>query len=49
MWFAHGDGPTSADYMMLFPLEALASHLRGAGAGLEIPHIKQWVKTVHER
>jgi glutathione S-transferase len=46
MWFAHGDGPTAADYMMLFPLEALASGQVGDVVG---PKVRAWVDTVHSR
>lgn len=46
-WFAGGDkdgNPTSADYQMLFPLEAAAA------GRTEVPDlIKKWVETVHAR
>lgn len=46
-WFAGGDkdgNPTSADYQMLFPLEAAAA------GRIEVPDsIKKWVETVHAR
>jgi len=44
-WFAGGDHPTSADYMMSFPLEAFAS--RGGDDVGEV--ITAWVKKVHAR
>jgi len=44
-WFAGGDHPTSADYMMSFPLEMFVSSV-GAGDG---DRITGWVKNMHER
>lgn len=44
-WFAGGEHPTSADYMMSFPLEALVSH--GAHEAREA--VREYVKRVHER
>ncbi|ESQ76282.1 glutathione S-transferase family protein [Asticcacaulis sp. AC402] len=42
-WFA-GDSFSAADIMMSFPLEAATS--RG---GVDRPHIKAWLKTIHAR
>ncbi|KIM85812.1 hypothetical protein PILCRDRAFT_817024 [Piloderma croceum F 1598] len=44
-WFSGGDHPTSADYMMSFPLEVFAS--RGGDDVGEV--ITEWVKKVHAR
>lgn len=44
-WFAGGDGPTSADFMMSFALEAW---LNGAPQLLG-PKIKDYVKRIHDR
>jgi glutathione S-transferase len=49
MWFAQGETPTAADFMMLFVLEALASEQAGLAGRLDIPHIKNYVKVVHAR
>ncbi|KAH8116141.1 thioredoxin-like protein [Phellopilus nigrolimitatus] len=43
-WFANSEHPTSADYMMFFPLEALNARLPEHG-----PKIGKFVKRVHER
>jgi len=45
-WFAGGEHPTSADYMMSFPLETFPSR-GGDGAGEG--EIREWVKKVQER
>ncbi|EDR09487.1 uncharacterized protein LACBIDRAFT_319137 [Laccaria bicolor S238N-H82] len=45
IFFAGGDEPTSADYQMVFPLEALTD---GAPDRLG-PKIKEYVKTIHDR
>lgn len=44
-WFAGGDHPTSADFMMAFPLEWMGS-LAPDALG---PKTKEYVKRVHER
>ncbi|KAF8589166.1 hypothetical protein K439DRAFT_1405472 [Ramaria rubella] len=44
-WFAGGDHPTSADFMMAFALEALVH----GGVNFAGPKIKEYVKRVHER
>ncbi|TFY57621.1 hypothetical protein EVG20_g8469 [Dentipellis fragilis] len=44
-WFAGGDEPTSADFMMSFALEALSARAP-ANVG---PKTLEWVKRVHER
>ena len=44
-WFAGGEAPTSADYMMLFPMEALAA----AGGPVVGQRIRDWVAKVHAR
>lgn len=46
MWFAHGQAPTSADYMMLMPMEALTSGRTGVALG---PKTRAWVEAVHAR
>ena len=46
-WLAHGAEPTSADFMMLFPLEAIGSR---APEGMDVGEgIKRFVTAVHER
>lgn len=51
VWFAGGDkdgNPTSADYQMLFPMEAITSGRMPAA--MAIPEsIKAWVDWVHSR
>ncbi|KDR68456.1 hypothetical protein GALMADRAFT_257189 [Galerina marginata CBS 339.88] len=44
-WFAGGPEPTSADYQMIFPLEAIV-HVAPSSAG---PQIKKYVQAIHER
>lgn len=44
-WFAGGEEPTAADYMMEFPLDRLLLHL----PDLLGPKTKEWVARVHER
>lgn len=44
-WFAGGPEPTAADYMMLFPMEAMAA----AGGDVVGSRLKEWVEKVHER
>lgn len=43
-WLARGDHPTSADFMMLFPLEILVLHLPFCG-----PKAKEYVERIHQR
>ncbi|THH08412.1 hypothetical protein EW145_g2727 [Phellinidium pouzarii] len=43
-WFANGDHPTSADYMMLFPAEGIQSDNPQPGSQIEA-----FLKRVHER
>jgi len=44
-WFAGGPEPTSADFMMLFPMEGLPRAL-----GNNIPqHVRKWVDDAHAR
>lgn len=45
-FLAGGPNPTSADYQMLFPLEALSSSRADLGIGKEV---RDYVKMVHER
>lgn len=45
-WFAGGDGPTGADVMMIFPLEAAMSRAEGMGA---FGNIRAYVDRVHAR
>ena len=45
-WFAGGEGPTGADVMMIFPLEAAAARMDGIDA---FPQVKAWVAKVHAR
>jgi hypothetical protein len=45
-WFARGDGPTAADFMMLFALEALAC---GRAGNFNVPYIRKWVRAAHAR
>ncbi|KAL0574901.1 hypothetical protein V5O48_007061 [Marasmius crinis-equi] len=42
-WFAGGDEPTSADFLMIFPVELL-EYFNVAG-----PKTKEYVKRIHER
>jgi len=44
LWFAGGEAPTSADFMMLFPLEAMQSRLPNIGE-----KTKAWVEMAHAR
>jgi len=44
-WFAGGPEPTSADFMMLFPMEVLP---RGVGEKMG-PNSKAWVELAHSR
>ncbi|KIJ35276.1 hypothetical protein M422DRAFT_180952 [Sphaerobolus stellatus SS14] len=44
-WIAGGEGPTSADFMMGFPLEALSSR-NSENIG---PKTKEYVERIHER
>jgi len=44
-WFAGGDGPTAADYMMIFPLEAWAKQ----DSTLLGPYTREYVKRIHVR
>ncbi|KDR68457.1 hypothetical protein GALMADRAFT_257192 [Galerina marginata CBS 339.88] len=44
-WFAGGQEPTSADYQMAFPLEAIV-HVAPTAVG---PLIKKYVKVIHNR
>lgn len=44
-WFAGGQGPTFADYMMIFPLEAW-EHSDPAALG---PKTKEYVERIHRR
>lgn len=50
-WFAGGPGPTGADVMMIFPLEAATARIEGVGAeGMDAyPAIKAYVARVHDR
>jgi len=43
-WFAGGDEPTAADFMMLFPLETMGSRVGGLG-----PKTTAWISQAHER
>ena len=45
-WFAGGDGPTGADVMMIFPLEAAMARADGMEAH---PNIAAYVARVHAR
>ena len=45
-WFAGGQGPTGADVMMIFPLEAAMTRADGMDA---FPNIKTYVDRVHAR
>lgn len=50
-WFAGGDrdgNPTSADYQMLFPMEAITSGRMPASTAVP-DSIKTWVEWVHSR
>ena len=44
-WFAGGEEPTSADYMMIFPLEALNNEEKTVLG----PKTIEYVKRAHER
>lgn len=44
-FFAGGNEPTSADYMMLFPLEALTARSKEHIG----PRVQEWVDRIHER
>ena len=44
-WFAGGEEPTSADYMMIFCLEAWATEDKGAFG----PKTMEYIKRVHAR
>lgn len=44
-WFAGGEHPTSADYMMLFPMEAMVAR----GGAVVGARLKEWVERVHAR
>jgi glutathione S-transferase len=47
VWFAHGSGPTAADFMMLYPLLEVDG---GRGpVDLKVPAIMAWVKAVQAR
>ncbi|KAI5120884.1 hypothetical protein M0805_002984 [Coniferiporia weirii] len=43
-WFANGEHPTSADYMMVFPLEGIQARLPQPGSKIE-----EYLERVHER
>jgi len=45
LWFAGGQGPTAADYQMIFPLEGIVSAAPNSAG----PHIKNYVQAVHDR
>jgi glutathione S-transferase len=45
-WFAGGEHPTSADYMMSFPLE---TYFGREGDDVGEGGIREWVKRVQER
>ena len=47
-WFAGGSNPTSADFMMLYPMEVLASP-RWSSAHNVPAKITSWVENVHSR
>ena len=47
-WFAGGPNPTSADFMMLYPMEVLASPRWSNGQNVPAK-IKGWVENVHSR
>lgn len=48
MWFAGGERPTRADFMMIFPMELIKSGWAD-GVGEINPKIREWVDKVHER
>ncbi|EJD05611.1 thioredoxin-like protein [Fomitiporia mediterranea MF3/22] len=45
-WFASGPNPTAADFMMIFPLEAMDTRIPDSGNSTAI---HDYVKMVHER
>ena len=47
-WFAGGPNPTSADFMMLYPMEVLASP-RWSNSENVAGRITTWVENVHSR
>ncbi|KAG9125717.1 hypothetical protein FRC07_006484 [Ceratobasidium sp. 392] len=47
-FIAGGDAPTSADFQMIFPLEAFCARSQGEEKDLG-EHVKAYVETVHER